>query len=122
MRSGLGFWDYGWVFFFGFGFSQILFCVLNTHGKEDFNQLECWVETNTTKRNRDKWQSPIFPLRNTLKNTPLRREAAERTAHKKKGRKKARQRSTFIEPGMVAAVGLAQGRPCDGLVITVNTA
>lgn len=46
---GLGPGDYGWIFFFGFGFSQILFCILNTNGKEDVNQLECWAETNKMK-------------------------------------------------------------------------
>lgn len=33
--AGLGACDYGCVFFFGFGFLQILFCILNTNGKED---------------------------------------------------------------------------------------
>lgn len=27
-------------------FSSKFFCILNTNGKEDLNQLECWAETN----------------------------------------------------------------------------
>lgn len=58
--AGLGACDYGCVFFFGFGFLQILFCILNTNGKEDLNQLECWAETNKTKRNRDEGKVLYF--------------------------------------------------------------
>lgn len=46
---GLGSWDYGWIFFFGFGSSQILFCLLNTNGRGDLNRLECWAETSKKK-------------------------------------------------------------------------
>lgn len=49
---GPGSWDYSWVFFFGF--PRILFYILNTNGKEDLNQLECWAETNPMKWNREK--------------------------------------------------------------------
>lgn len=45
---------------FFFGFPQILFYILNTNGKEDLNQLECWAETNTMKWNRDKCKALYF--------------------------------------------------------------
>lgn len=36
------------------------FYVLNTNGKEEFNQLECWAETNKMKWSRDKCKVLYF--------------------------------------------------------------
>lgn len=47
-------------FLFWLWLSSNFVCILNTNGKEDLNQLECWAETNKMKWSRDKCKDLYF--------------------------------------------------------------